>query len=243
VSLTNTKILSSHGGFDIDTVMSSGLTLRVNGGALLTHNGFTGAPNVELSLVASATNFVEVTGAGVIQSVASDFTSGNTNLYEIATSTTQITGVKDWRFSPEVDPDLNLGTAGSITGAMFAGGAGVAALLAAGLGASARYDKTTNATVDLLAAHATKARAVVIMVHVDEVLAAGIGTEPTFEIGEVGTLNKFAATSAFTNAAAGAVLVFAGTNTATKTVQVTGTAGVGVGTGAITVTVLAIPTT
>lgn len=130
-----------------------------------------------------------------------------------------------------------------VTNAMLASGAGVGALLTAGLGGSASYLKTQNATADLLAANGTKDRACLVVVVVDETFADAGGNQPTFTIGEEATLNKFFDTAAFTNKTAGTVLVAAGTNLATKKVQVTGVQAVGAGTGGITVTVLAIPTT
>jgi hypothetical protein len=133
--------------------------------------------------------------------------------------------------------------AGSITGAMLASGAGVAGLLAAGLGGSASYAKTDNGAKTLVAAHATKARAVLIVVHVDQVFANGTGAQTVVTIGETDTANKFMADSVLVDAAGGTTLVFAGTNTATKAITATLTAATGTGTGGITITVLAIPTT
>lgn len=125
-----------------------------------------------------------------------------------------------------------------------AAGTGIATLLSAGLGASISYTKSKNNTTDLLAGHATKARAVLIVVVVDEVMATGTGTQPTFKIGEEsGADDKFAGTAAFAGKAAGTVLVFGGTQSANKKIQVTGTTFVGNGTGGITVTVIGIPTT
>ena len=89
MSLSDTKIVLSGGAFDINLDFSKDLSLRVAGGTLITPYGFRVAPNATLALVASSTNYVEVTDAGVIQVVATDFTDGNTNLYEIATSATR----------------------------------------------------------------------------------------------------------------------------------------------------------
>lgn len=134
--------------------------------------------------------------------------------------------------------------AGKVTSAMLASGAGVASLLTAGLGASASYIKTKNDTTDLLAGHATKARAVLIVVVVDETLADAGGTAPTFSVGEEsGAVDKFVTTASLATKAAGTVQVYAGTQTANKKIQVTGTTKVGTGTGGITVTVIGIPTT
>jgi hypothetical protein len=132
---------------------------------------------------------------------------------------------------------------GTITSAKLAAGAGVAALVAAGLGASGAWVKTDTGTKTLLAAHATKDRAVLVLVHIDQVFATGNTSQLICKVGETSTIEKFAAAAVFTDAAAGATFVFAGTNTATKAILVTLTAAAGTGTGAVSVTVLAIPTT
>jgi hypothetical protein len=148
--------------------------------------------------------------------------------------------------------ELHIGATGSETqvtatpaqlNTLAGSSAGIAALLAGGLGGSAAYAKTTNTTAELVAAHATKARAVLVVAVVTESFADGDGGQPTFTVGEADTLNKFFDTAAFTGAAAGTVLVAAGTNTATKNISVTGVQATGTGAGAINVTVIAIPTT
>lgn len=132
----------------------------------------------------------------------------------------------------------------AVTSAKLGNGAGVAALLAAGLGASISYLSTKNNTTTLLASHASKDRAILVVVTVDEALDDGTGTQPTFSIGETTTgVAAFAPTSAFVDAAAGTVFVFGGKNLATKNITVTGVQAVGDATGGITVAVLAIPTT
>ena len=243
MSLTDTKVVKAGQNFDINTMMSSGLSLFVNGGVFINASGFHAAPNVVLTLTASGTNYVEMADSGVISANASAFTSGATYLYEVATSATQVTGLKDWRTSPEVDPTLNLGDAGSITSAMLASGAGIAALLTAGLGNSVTYANTKDNTTTLVAAHATKAWATLIVAVVDETFATGTGTQPTISIGETGSAAAFAPTSAFAGKAAGTVLVFAGIGSAATAITVTGTTKAGNATGSVTVTALAIPTT
>jgi hypothetical protein len=132
---------------------------------------------------------------------------------------------------------------GKVTSAMLASGSGVAALLTAGLGGSVSVVKTDATTDTVLAAHATKDRACLVLVVVDEAYAIGTGTLPTVEVGEDDTIDKCMAHTVLTDEAAGTVLAFAFTNTATKKVIVTTTAAVGDSTGGCTVTVLAIPTT
>lgn len=131
--------------------------------------------------------------------------------------------------------------AGVLPVAQLPNGAGIAALLAGGLGASADYPKTTVGAQTLLAADAGN-RSVIIVAIVTEVFADGDGTQPTFQIGETTTANKFADTAVFTGAAAGTVFTFAGTLTGTKNFLVTGVAATGTtSTGALAVTVLALP--
>lgn len=126
--------------------------------------------------------------------------------------------------------------------ALASSSAGLAALLASGLGASAAFAKTDAATTTLMAADATKDRACLVVVHVDETYDIGTGTLPTVKIGEDDTVEKCMAATVLDTEAAGTVLVFAFTNTATKKIIVTTTAAVGDATGGCTVTVLAIPT-
>jgi hypothetical protein len=132
----------------------------------------------------------------------------------------------------------------AVTSAKLASGAGVAALLTAGLGNSASYINTKNNTTDLLAGHATKARAVLIVVVVDETFAAIGGNAPTFSVGEEsGAADKFVTAASLALKIAGTVLVYGGTQTANKKIQVTGTTKTGTSTGGITVIVIGIPTT
>ena len=121
--------------------------------------------------------------------------------------------------------------------------AGLAAILAAGLGGAHAVAKTEAATTTVIAANATKARACLVVVHVDETYDVGTGTLPTVAIGEDDTVEKCMAASVLTTQAAGTVLVYAFTNAANKKIIVTSTAAVGDSTGGCTVTVLAIPTT
>lgn len=133
--------------------------------------------------------------------------------------------------------------AGGIEASKLANGAGLASLLAAGLGASAAYAKTTDGAQTLLAANGSGegARAVLIVVLVDETFDAGDGAKPSFSIGETDTPAKFV--SGLDTATAGDMFVYAGSLTEEKALLVTGTAATGTGAGGISVTVLALPTT
>ncbi|KFO67852.1 hypothetical protein ER57_07945 [Smithella sp. SCADC] len=133
--------------------------------------------------------------------------------------------------------------AGKVESSMLANGAGVAALLTAGLGGSVSVTKTDAATTTVIAANATKDRACLVLVTVDETYAIGTGTLPTVKIGEDDTIEKCMAGTVLDDEAAGTVLAFAFTNTATKKIIVTTTAAVGDSTGGCSITVLAIPTT
>lgn len=133
--------------------------------------------------------------------------------------------------------------AGKVTSSMLANGAGVAALLTAGLGGSVSVTKTSAATDTVVAAHDTKDRACLVLVVVDETYDVGTGTLPTVKIGEDDAIEKCMAGTVLDTEAAGTVLAFAFTNTATKKIIVTTTAAVGDATGGCSITVLAIPTT
>lgn len=132
---------------------------------------------------------------------------------------------------------------GKVTNAMLANGAGVGALLTAGLGGAVSVTKTDAATTTIVAANATKDRACLVLVTVDETYAIGTGTLPTVKIGEDDTVEKCMAGTVLDTEAAGTVLAFAFTNTATKKIIATSTAAVGDATGGCSITVLAIPTT
>lgn len=133
--------------------------------------------------------------------------------------------------------------AGAIVSGHLGQGAGVAALLAAGLGGSHSSIKTEAATTTVVAAHGTKDRACIVVVTIDETYATGDTTAPTLKVGEDDTIEKAFAAATIANKTAGTVLVAAFTNLATKKIIVTTTAKAGTGTGGATVTVLAIPTT
>lgn len=133
--------------------------------------------------------------------------------------------------------------AGKVTSSMLANGAGVAALLTAGLGGSVSVTKTSAATDTVVAAHGTKDRACLVLVVVDETYDAGTGALPTVKIGEDDTIEKCMAGTVLDTEAAGTVLAFAFTNTAEKKIIVTTTAAEGDATGGCSITVLAIPTT
>ncbi len=149
-----------------------------------------------------------------------------------------VNGVKTFG-SPPVMSGASI-TSATIPNAALAANGGLAALIGAGLGASHSYLKTQSGAATLLASAAGD-RSVIIVVVVDQTFANGDGAQPTFQIGQTGTANKFADTTAFTGATAGTVKTFAGTLTGTDNLIVTGVAGTGTTeTGGITVTVLAL---
>lgn len=80
---------------------------------------------------------------------------------------------------------------------------------------------------------------VLILVEVTETFANGNGAQPTFNIGQTGTTNKFLASSALTGAVLGSKIVVAGTLTAEDDIVVAATVATGTATGAIRVTSVA----
>lgn len=121
---------------------------------------------------------------------------------------------------------------------------GLAAILAAGLGGSHSVIKTETETHTVVAAHATKDRAVLVVATVDEAFATGDTSRTIITVGEADTPDKMWAAAKFPDGtAAGTVFVGAFTNTATKAITITSTAAAGTGTGGVTVAVIAIPTT
>jgi hypothetical protein len=96
--LTDTKALRTTGGFDINPDVSSGLIVHIAGGVYLHPSaGYRNAPNVRLTLTASALNYVEMSDAGVISANTTGFTVGATFLYAITTNATIVTDINDCR--------------------------------------------------------------------------------------------------------------------------------------------------
>lgn len=171
-----------------------------------------------------------------------DPAAARTNLGVAAlTGAQDIAGVKTF-----TDPPVMSGASieeGTTPLAALDSGAGLAAIIAAGLGATEAYDNTTVGAQTLLAANGTSEgdRTVLIVVHVDEAFDNGDGGQAVFIIGQTGTTNKFMANTVLVDATAGTTLVLAGTLTEETALLVTGTAATGTGTGGISVTVLALP--
>jgi hypothetical protein len=134
--------------------------------------------------------------------------------------------------------------AGKVTSAMLANGAGVAALLSAGLGGSATIIRSETGAKTIVAANNLKDRACIVVAVVTEAFATGDASRTIVTVGEADTADKcWAATTFPDGLALGTVLVGAFTNLATKAITVTSTAAEGTGTGGVAVTVIAIPTT
>ena len=131
--------------------------------------------------------------------------------------------------------------AGELKLLQMVGGAASTALLAQALGGTHTVINSETATHTLLAAHATKKRAVLVIVTVDEVFANGTNTQTVIEVGEDGTIDKCFDHLKLVDAAAGSVWAFAFQNDATEKVIITSTAAVATGTGGVTVTAIAIP--
>ena len=104
---------------------------------------------------------------------------------------------------------------------------------------TAAHVHMTDAQLDPLDADLD--RAVLILVEVTETFANGNGAQPTFNIGQTGTANKFLASSALTGAVLGSKLVVAGmiSCSAEAELLVTATVATGTATGAIRVTAVA----
>ena len=197
-------------------VFKSGATLEVESGATVTMGDGIQAPG-DIAVASAKVIVGNASNVGAAVDMSGDVTISNAGVTAIGAS--------------------------KVTGAMWAQGSGVAAILAAGLGGSVSVTKTSAATATVVAAHATKDRAVIVVVTVDETYAIGTGTLPTVKIGEDSTVEKCMAATVLDTEAAGTVLVFAFTNLATKKIIVTTTAAVGNATGGCSVAVIAIPTT
>lgn len=119
--------------------------------------------------------------------------------------------------------------------------AGLATILAAGLGASASFEHDDgNSPLTILASVDTGDRAVLIVIQCTEALAGD--TPATASIGQTGSTSKFADNTALSGMSPGDVLVVGGTLTDETALLATYTAGSGGGeAGGFTVTVLALP--
>ena len=99
----------------------------------------------------------------------------------------------------------------------------------------------TDAGTKTLIAAAANARNVIVTVNVTTVFATGDGAQPTLSIGQTGSVSKFAATSIFVSAAAGATFTFGGILTGGDALIATQVAGTGTTeTGAYTITAIAV---
>lgn len=132
--------------------------------------------------------------------------------------------------------------AAKVTSAMLASGAGLAAVLTAGLGNSVSYVKTDDGTKTILAANATNDRGVLVVAVVDEAFTDGDGAQPTIAIGETDTTSKGMADTVLKDASAGAVFCAGFLNTSTKAIIATVAKATGSSsTGAASFAVLALP--
>jgi hypothetical protein len=132
---------------------------------------------------------------------------------------------------------LTLGE-GVVTSGKLANGAGVAALLAAGLGASANYPKETDGAQTLLENTSGGDLSCLIVCMVTETFADGSGSKPEFQIGKTGSPAIF---GSFVSGESGSVYVYPAYLVFGEDAIVTGVPATGDGTGAISVTVLALP--
>jgi len=198
--------------------------------ALATGSLFIGAAGKAAALDAKADGKILI-GNGTtaaMQSIGTDATLSNAGALTIANNAITTAKILD----------------ANVTAAKLANGAGVAALLTAGLGGSDSIIKSETGSHTLVAAHGTKDRACIVVAVVTEAFATGDTSRTIITVGEADTPDKMWAATVFPNGLAlGTVLVGAFTNSATKAITATSTAAAGTGTGAVAITVLAIPTT
>lgn len=154
MSLTDTKIVPTGDRFDIDVASSSGLSLRVRGGVYLAGAaGFRNAPNVTLTLTASATNYVEMDDAGVITTNTTSFTAGYTQLYIVTTSATVVTGVADFRTIAAVTGDIDGVQVANLANVNVVGGVAVLHRIDLAAGANADTDVVLTHKTRIIDAH------------------------------------------------------------------------------------------
>jgi hypothetical protein len=104
-TLADNKMVPSGDHFCIHMEMSSGLSVRIRGGMILTAQGPKAVNNNTLTLTPSVDNFVEIDDNGVISARVTNFTTSYTPLYIITTNADYMIGIEDWRGAPRI-PDL-----------------------------------------------------------------------------------------------------------------------------------------
>lgn len=234
-------------------LLASGATVPTSGthgyqtGCIFQHtDGSTGTAFYVNEGTASSCSFQAVAALTADQEALLGATAGTATASKavILNAASHIDAVKTTALSIGASGSATLVTATAAQLNTLAGAsAGIAAVLAGGLGGSSAIAKTLAATTTVVAANASKARACLVVVNVTETYLVGTGTLPTVKIGEDDTIEKAMAATVLTNQAAGTTLVYAFTNLATKKIIVTSTAAVGNSTGGCVVTVIAIPTT
>lgn len=115
------------------------------------------------------------------------------------------------------------------------------AILASIKGKRTAQTKTSDGASTLLAAHATTARTVLVLVTVDEVFANGTGTQTAFTLGVGASADSITDGSDLVDAAAGATFMYGAAVPITEAVTITATPATGTGTGGVTVTVIGVP--
>ena len=134
-------------------------------------------------------------------------------------------------------------TDGTLTAAKFAQGAALAAAIAAGLGASGNVDHADASPVTLMAAHATKDRACIVVAICTETLAA-VTLKPTFDWGWAADADGLLDQLVVASATIGQVFIGAGVLPATAPLICTIADGTGGGAaGKFATVVIALPTT
>lgn len=84
-------------GFNENAATTTGLTFGYKAGLVRNDNVVTSVAAGTLTLAASATNYVQVTGAGAVSSNTTGFTSGQIPLWTVTTNASAITGTTDER--------------------------------------------------------------------------------------------------------------------------------------------------
>jgi hypothetical protein len=110
----DTKIVPAGDHFAIDFMNSSGLRLRVRGGAYLHPQGYRMAPGVDLTLAASSTSYVEAADNGAVTANVAGFTASATPLYVVTTGADVVTGIEDHRGSARPSKTQTLTASGAI---------------------------------------------------------------------------------------------------------------------------------
>lgn len=139
---------------------TTGLTYGYNAGTIRSDNATVAVVAGTVALAASVTNYVEITGAGVVSVNSSGFTSGRFPMCTVLTGSSTITTITDKRGFASVGGAGGSFTGGTLTSALnYAPPVTIASAATVNIGAAAANDVTVSGTTTITAFDAIAAGA------------------------------------------------------------------------------------